>query len=681
MLVLLGENNAGKSNLTRAVEILFGEQWPGTRRLEDHDFHGRDSDGIAVEVGAAVSGIACPYCSTGEASHFNWVFDPQNPADDGNPVTYRFTCSNEYCHRTFPKATMRSSLAASVLDADRRLSYQLSYASKYTMLSKLMHRFHQRLLADAQRKDRLSELFSNLLAEFGGVGEFAEFKRLLAETAEDFGQNLPYRLDVDFSAYDPSNFFRSLRIHPSLSGEVRSFDELGTGQSQVLALAFAYAYARAYGQSDGTILVIDEPEANLHPLAQQWLAARLGRLAAPGLQVVVTTHSPHFVDLSRPENLVMVSKRRDGTTQVVQRTRADFAAYLVERGADPTRTNPDTVGPFYAASATTELVSGLFARCVVVVEGPTEALALPELLRRRGLDVLREGVAVVSAEGIGNIAKWNRFYSALGIRCFCVFDTDSDKSAGQSTQLLAKRLDIASALGRDGDPAEAGVLLGEPLAVGSGYATFDPDFEGAMGALFGGDWSRLYAEATVTVGESKPLRARYAAQALPETVFDTDAAERLDALVRAIRGDQPGQAIGAGDANNWSSVEAASSPSVPPRQTTTPAEQGPSSLTPPTSAQPAPFPIFDWTAAPDPWAPPDASATSDPWATPPDASATPDPWATPPDASATPDPWATPPDASATPDPWATPKPEPATNPRAVPGDDADQDEGEQPPF
>jgi predicted ATPase len=76
----------------------------------------------------------------------------------------------------------------------------------------------------------------------------------------------------------------------------------------VLALAFACAYAMAYGRSEGTVLVIDEPEANLHPLAQQWLASRLKRLAAPGLEVVVTTHSPHFVDLARPENLVLVSK-------------------------------------------------------------------------------------------------------------------------------------------------------------------------------------------------------------------------------------------------------------------------------------------------------------------------------------------------------------------------------------
>ena len=536
-LVLLGENNAGKSNLTRALDFLFGDQWPGTRRLEDHDFHGRDSDGIAIEVGAAVTGIPCPYCSGGEVAHFSWVYDSQDAGQDGNPVKYRFTCSNSYCGKTWPNTVMRSALSAAVLDADRRLDYQLSYASKYTMLSKLMHRFHERLLHDPERKAQLAAIFGGLLKEFGAVPEFAKFKDLLAQTAEDFGQNLPYRLDVDFSAYDPSNFFRSLRIHPTLEDEVRSFDELGTGQSQVLALAFAYAYAMAYGQSEGTVLVIDEPEANLHPLAQQWLATRLNRLAAPGLQVVVTTHSPHFVDLAKPENLVMVSKGQDGATRVVQRSLDELKAYLVERGADQDRTQPETVGQFYAAGATTEIVSGFFARRCVLVEGRTESLALPELLRARGLDVLKEGIAVVPVEGIGNVAKWHRLYTALGIECFCVFDTDSDK--GSDGQLLAKRTDIASALGLDGDPAEAAAILGEPLYVGGAYATLDPNFEGAMRSLFDEVWTRLHSEAVSAVGDSKPLRARYAAQRLDSFDFAGDAGERIDSLIRAIRGEGP----------------------------------------------------------------------------------------------------------------------------------------------
>jgi putative ATP-dependent endonuclease of OLD family len=305
----------------------------------------------------------------------------------------------------------------------------------------------------------------------------------------------------------------------------------------VLALAFAYAYAMAYGQSEGTVLVIDEPEANLHPLAQQWLATRLNRLAAPGLQVVVTTHSPHFVDLAKPENLVTVSKGQDGATRVVQRSLDELKAYLVERGADPDRTQPETVGQFYAAGATTEIVSGFFARRCVLVEGRTESLALPELLRARGLDVLKEGIAVVPVEGIGNVAKWHRLYTALGIECFCVFDTDSDK--GSDGQLLAKRTDIASALGLDGDPAEAAAILGEPLYVGGAYATLDPNFEGAMRSLFGEVWTRLHREAVSAVGDSKPLRARYAAQRLDSFDFAGDAGERIDSLIRAIRGEGP----------------------------------------------------------------------------------------------------------------------------------------------
>lgn len=536
VLVLLGENNAGKSNVTRALEIMFGDQWPGTRRLEDHDFHARDNDGIAVEIAAAVSGIRCPYCNLGNVTHFKWIYDPQNPGSDGNPVRYTFTCNNQHCRKTFPNSVMRTSLAAAILDADRRLDYQLSYASKYTMLSKLMRRFHERLLDDQQRKNQLAEVFNDLLQQFGSVPEFAKFKELLVTTAENFGQNLPYRLDVDFSAYDPSNFFRSLRIHPSLDGEVRNFDELGTGQTQVLALAFAYAYAVAYGQSEGTVLVIDEPEANLHPLAQRWLASRLNELAAPGLQVVITTHSPHFVDLVRPENLVMVSKDDAGATKVIQRSRAELHTELVARGADPMRTQPDTIGPFYAAGATTDIISGLFARRCVLVEGPTEALALPELLKARGLDVLKEGIAVVCVEGIGNIAKWHRLYTALGIECFCLFDTDSDKSGNEASSLQTKRRDIATALGDPDDPAQMAAQFNLPLHVGRGFATLDPNFEGAMSTIFGGAWDRLHTEAISSVGESKPLRARYAAQNLGDSDWSADAREGINALVLALQG-------------------------------------------------------------------------------------------------------------------------------------------------
>jgi putative ATP-dependent endonuclease of OLD family len=535
VLVLLGENNAGKSNITRGLDILFGDYWPGTRRLEEHDFHGRDSDGIAVEVDATVSGMLFPYCSSGQVRHFRWSYDIQEGGKDGNPVTYRFTCSNTYCGKSWPNNAMRTALRGC---PRRRPPPQLRVELHEQVHDALQADapLYERLLQDPERKQQLTGIFERIIEEFGAVPEFANFQALRASTAEDFGQNLPYRLDIDFSAYDPSNFFRSLRIHPTLDGEVRNFDELGTGQSQVLALAFAYAYAIAYGQSEGTVLVIDEPEANLHPLAQRWLATRLNRLATPGLQVDVTTHSPHFVDLARPENLVVVSKGGAGATKVVQRSLDELHAELIARGADPDRTKPGTFGSFYAASATTDIVSGLFARRCVLVEGPTEALALPELLRARGLDVLREGVAVVSAEGVGNIAKWYRLYTSLGVEGFCLFDTDANKTGREAVDLLAKRRDIAAALGLEGDPAAASAVSGEHLHVGEVHATLSPNFEGAMNALFGTAWADLHEQAVAWVGESKPLRARYAAQRLDDFDWFGPPAESIDALIYAIRG-------------------------------------------------------------------------------------------------------------------------------------------------
>ena len=526
-LVILGENNSGKSNLTRAIDMLFGERWPASISLDDHDFFGRDPDGLAVSIRAVVEGLTCS-CS-GEVQYIRWTYDPQRPNSKGDPVEYSRSCNK--CSQTFMSKDLRSSLYAMSLDADRRLTYQLSYTNKFTLLSRLMRRFHERLLSDPARRQRLETHFQELVDEFNSVSEFGDFRRTLSRTADDLGQNLNYRLEVDFSAYDPSNFFRSLRVHPILAGAVRSFDELGTGQEQILALAFALSYARAFGQTDGLVLVVDEPEAHLHPLAQQWLASRLNQLTTDGLQVVITTHSPHFVDLSRLENLVLLRRPGGGATEVVQLTRDELVEGLVAKGAHPGRTTTESIGPFYEASATDEIRSAFFSRACVLVEGPTEALAFPELLKRQGFDPVREGIAFVPVFGIGNIAKWARLLHVFGIPTYCIFDTDSNKSGKIADSLHAQRVDLLSAIGVTGTPKSPSE---DAMWIETTHATLDPNFEEAMRAKLGTAWDSAYTDALDYVGESKPLRARFAAQhcVLDGTVLHT----AIDALASALRG-------------------------------------------------------------------------------------------------------------------------------------------------
>ncbi len=42
-IVLVGDNNAGKSNLVKALDLVLGESWPGSYSTVDHDFHERSS--------------------------------------------------------------------------------------------------------------------------------------------------------------------------------------------------------------------------------------------------------------------------------------------------------------------------------------------------------------------------------------------------------------------------------------------------------------------------------------------------------------------------------------------------------------------------------------------------------------------------------------------------------------
>jgi AAA15 family ATPase/GTPase len=46
----VGENNAGKSNITRAPDLLLGEYWPGSHEPNDHEYHGRHSDGNPIKI-------------------------------------------------------------------------------------------------------------------------------------------------------------------------------------------------------------------------------------------------------------------------------------------------------------------------------------------------------------------------------------------------------------------------------------------------------------------------------------------------------------------------------------------------------------------------------------------------------------------------------------------------------
>lgn len=77
--------------------------------------------------------------------------------------------------------------------------------------------------------------------------------------------------------------------------------DLYNASSSIKQLAPLLLYLR-YRAKEGDLLIIDEPEMNLHPESQAKLLEVLGMLVNAGVNVLLTTHSPYF--MSHLNNLV-----------------------------------------------------------------------------------------------------------------------------------------------------------------------------------------------------------------------------------------------------------------------------------------------------------------------------------------------------------------------------------------
>lgn len=503
-LILIGENNTGKSNIIRALDLILGERWPGTREPEDHEFWDRDPKNIPIEIRAYFDGLNYidKHGQTGgKVKEFLWKYDA---GTDNENKKCKFELVVEHGNSRWVNTLTRDQCICVVVSADRRLSYQLSYATSWTMLSKLMRKFHAYLTSDLQKITNLKKKFEEVKAIFEEVKEFADFQNDICEQVDTMLAGMTYGLQIDFSAYDPSHFFHSLRVVPHEGGQPRTFEEVGTGQEQILALAFAHAYAKAFYA--GIILAIEEPEVHLHPLAQRWLAKNIYKMAKDGLQVIITTHSPAFVNLLGLESVVLVRKINNATI-VTQLDAQNLTNFCIQHEARQDRTSVDTILPFYASNATPEIISGLFGKKVVLVEGQTEQLALPIYLGKVGLDVLKEGISIISVMGKGNIAKWWRFFQVYDLPAYIIFDNDADDDVDAN-----KRRDALGTIGMIDDET-TNVTSTEEWIVGDRYCVFGMDFERTLKKYFQ-KYLELENKAKTAIGDAKPLVARYVAENL-----------------------------------------------------------------------------------------------------------------------------------------------------------------------
>jgi putative ATP-dependent endonuclease of the OLD family len=181
---------------------------------------------------------------------------------------------------------------------------------------------------------------------------------------EMLGSGYSQKIDLAFAEPVLDRILASLR---PLAGDLDPLElaENGLGYNNILYMATLLAGLAKEPDGELHLLLVEEPEAHLHPQLQDLLTRYLERAATGRVQVVVTTHSPNLAAATGVERITAMA-RPTRHAAIVGRDLASFGLTEQERGH---------LRRFLDATK----ASLLFARGVLLVEGIAEQLLVPFL--------------------------------------------------------------------------------------------------------------------------------------------------------------------------------------------------------------------------------------------------------------------------------------------------------------
>lgn len=182
----------------------------------------------------------------------------------------------------------------------------------------------------------------------------------------------------------------------------------GTQNNLIIALFRLIAVLEL---ADYFIFAMEEPENSLHPKAQRQLLSVIQEISK-GSQVIVTTHSPVFIDRSKFENNILLTRTSNGST-IAKTFNSSLLAQL--------RTD-------LGIRASDALLKG-GGNCAILVEGSTEEDGFPVFLEMLGMSEFKLGIAIINLRGsdLQKTRNTAQLLLAYDIPCVIVLDNDAQQ--------------------------------------------------------------------------------------------------------------------------------------------------------------------------------------------------------------------------------------------------------------
>ena len=417
LTVLVGENNSGKTTVIDALRLmLFSSRDLDSLRLTEDDFRA-GAEHAPIEICCRFTGL-----EDEDEVHFqeclvdigNGKFEMQvNARVEFNETTNRCNVKmwgGETEGGSLPSDNydrLSTIYLQPLRDPERGLR-----PGQHSQVSRLI----DRLTAEDQRA-HFETIAKDANEEIRVLQPVKEARRdINAQMAAIAGSELTQKTELIFT--DPT--FR--RIIAGLQPEI---DELpfvlnGLGYNNLIFTSATLGTLRRSPQFSFRSILVEEPEAHLHPQLQMLLLRHLADVASDHegneVQVIASSHSPILASQAPIDSLVSVHEvdGKVSTVSVCSITIDDKIKKKLQRYLDATR------GELF------------FARRVLMVEGIAEALLLPVLAKMSGGNLKKSSVSVLNADGINFNAFIPLFgVDRLGVPVVILTDGDAKEIGGE----------------------------------------------------------------------------------------------------------------------------------------------------------------------------------------------------------------------------------------------------------
>jgi putative ATP-dependent endonuclease of OLD family len=494
LTLLVGANNAGKTNILSAINFLIGDRWPIPGNLLDSDFFMSDRNRrLHIQLSFKDAPYSCLDFDTGRTQYTLQAYDNHG----------------ELVRRGFDNDE-RARLGFAYVDASRSFERQFG-SSRYSLFGQAIRLLHDDLHRAADGKVPALRAVLQKAHHLLKTPLYDGFELSLRQAFAAQLRTSGYDVQFEFRTLDETNLYRNL--YPTLieRGKLKAPGEVGSGVRNLLVLALFHAFAKAF--KGGAILGIEEPELFLHPHAQRSLMNQFEELAKLGNQLLISSHSATFLDVTRPERIVVVECCEDDEEEVCTQVRTTSAEKLLaaRKALHPGKEmmTLSSMRAFLRNVRTAETAEAYFARLVIVAEGPSEREALPLLCASLGLKFDEEGISIIAAGGKTVIDMLAQIYQAHEIPLYIIFDNDDGIRAAdrEYNKVICRLLGVAET-----DLPAARVTANYAILSGDWEAQMKADLE----AIEPGLYENMEAEARAILGirpdKNKPLIARFVAE-------------------------------------------------------------------------------------------------------------------------------------------------------------------------